>query len=77
MAMFGVLQAVLFNPLPFREPDRIVVGGERSASIETEFVSPTTTTGRRGTTRSRIWLPFGTGRPWTWPCVAGRSDRRP
>jgi len=41
-AMFGVLQAVLFNPLPFREPDRIVALGERSPSIETEFVSPIT-----------------------------------
>ncbi len=41
-AMFGVLQAVLLNPLPFRDPDRIVVLGERSASIDTEFVSPIT-----------------------------------
>ena len=41
-AMFSVLQAVLFNPPPFRDPDRLLVLGERSASIDTEFVSPIT-----------------------------------
>ena len=41
-AMFSVLQAVLLNPPPFRDPDRIIVLGERSASIDTEFVSPVT-----------------------------------
>jgi putative ABC transport system permease protein len=41
-AMFSVVQAVLLNPPPFRDPDRIIMLGERSASIDTEFVSPIT-----------------------------------
>jgi len=40
--MFSVVQAVLLNPLPFRDPDRIAVLGERSKSIDTDFVSPIT-----------------------------------
>jgi putative ABC transport system permease protein len=41
-AMFSVLQAVLLNPLPFHDPDRIVVLGEYAPSIDTQFVSPVT-----------------------------------
>ena len=37
--MFSVVQAVLLNPPPFRTPDRIAVFGDRSTSIDTEFVS--------------------------------------
>lgn len=41
-AMFSALQAVLFNPLPFEDPDRLVVLGEYSPTIDTQFVSPIT-----------------------------------
>jgi putative ABC transport system permease protein len=41
-AMFSALEAVLLRPLPFERPDRIVVLGEHSPSIETDFVSPVT-----------------------------------
>jgi putative ABC transport system permease protein len=41
-AMYSVLHAVLFNPLPFRDPDRIVVLGEYAPAIDTPFVSPVT-----------------------------------
>jgi putative ABC transport system permease protein len=41
-AMFSALQAVLFNRLPFADPDRIVVLGEYAPSIDTQFVSPIT-----------------------------------
>ena len=41
-AMFSALQAVLLNPLPFHDPDRIVVLGEYATSIDTQFVSPIT-----------------------------------
>jgi hypothetical protein len=40
--MYGVLRAVVFNPLPFRDPDRIVVLSEYAPTIETQFVSPVT-----------------------------------
>jgi predicted permease len=41
-AIFSTLQAVIFNPLPFREPDRIVLVGESAPAIDTNFVSPIT-----------------------------------
>src|SRR5579871_6783388 len=41
-AIFCVLQAVLLAPLPFRQPDRLVVLGESSPTIEAQFVSPIT-----------------------------------
>ena len=41
-AMFSALQAVLFNRLPFVDPDRLVVLGEYAPSIDTQFVSPVT-----------------------------------
>jgi predicted permease len=41
-AAFSVIHAVLLRPLPFADPDRIVVLGEFSPSSDTRFVSPVT-----------------------------------
>ncbi|HEV3062436.1 MAG TPA: ABC transporter permease [Vicinamibacterales bacterium] len=41
-AIFSALQAVLLKPLPFRQPDRLVVVGESAPAIEAQFVSPIT-----------------------------------
>jgi putative ABC transport system permease protein len=41
-AIFSALQAVLFNPLPFRDADRVVVLGELAPALDTQFVSPIT-----------------------------------
>jgi hypothetical protein len=41
-AFFGVVEAVLLRPLPFADPERIVVLGESTPSMDTDFVSPVT-----------------------------------
>jgi MacB-like periplasmic core domain len=41
-ALFGVIQAVLLRPLPFNEADRIVILGEFTPAVDTQFVSPVT-----------------------------------
>jgi putative ABC transport system permease protein len=41
-AFFSVVQAVLLRPLPFSDAERIVILGEYTPSVETEFVSPVT-----------------------------------
>jgi predicted permease len=41
-AIFSALEAVLLKPLPFRQPDRLVVLGESAPAIEAQFVSPIT-----------------------------------
>jgi putative ABC transport system permease protein len=41
-AIFSLLQAVLFRPLPFQQPDRIMLLGEYSPTLDTQFVSPVT-----------------------------------
>jgi putative ABC transport system permease protein len=41
-AMFSALEAVLFNRLPFEDPDRVVVLGESAPALDTQFVSPIT-----------------------------------
>jgi predicted permease len=41
-AVFAVVHAVLLRPLPFTDPDRLVVLGEFSPASETRLVSPVT-----------------------------------
>jgi putative ABC transport system permease protein len=41
-AVFSVVHAVLLNPLPFTDPDRVLVLGEFTPSVDTRFVSPVT-----------------------------------
>jgi len=41
-ALFGAIKAVLLTPLPLADPDRVVLLGEYSPAVDTEFVSPVT-----------------------------------
>lgn len=41
-AVFGVVDRVLLAPLPFADPDRVIVLGEFSPTSDTRFVSPVT-----------------------------------
>ena len=61
-AMFSALQAVLFNRLPFDDPDRIVVLGEHAPTIDTQFVSPITYDDWR--TRSEAFSAIAAFRYW-------------
>lgn len=49
-AIFSVLNAVLLRPLPFRDPDRVVVGWESYEAIKTDFFS------KRIPVRLKTWL---------------------
>ena len=41
-AIFSVVHAVLFNPLPFREPNGVAILSEHSRTMDTGLVSPIT-----------------------------------
>ena len=61
-AMYSVLRAVLFDPLPFRDPDRLAVLGEYAAAIDAQFVSPVTYDDWK--TRNEAFSEIATFRYW-------------
>lgn len=61
-AVFTVLDAVLLKPLPFADPERIVVPGELAPTVETTFVSPVTYAD--WATRSDVFTHLAAFRSW-------------